>query len=222
MGRYNIEWFIPYDLDKINIQDLRWRPLKMDTMYFKEREEIIEKDIIKNNERLSEMLISDINTGTEKNPVYEKPPFILIKKEKTESIKDAANHLGIPKSRISKTVVAVDDAERIHLLTVLNDGYIPIENGILINETEEKVKGVKMIDRTLINTHTGMEAGWCSPFLPKEEYLKKIQYLLFEKEYSMFDKLVDIGLGPEESILMRPRDIYAILKSLYIDKVLTF
>jgi len=67
-----------------------------------------------------------------------------------------------------------------------------------------------------------MDLGWCSSFPPKEEYLKNIKYMLFGKGYMQFDKLADIGLGPEESILMRPKDVYAILKSLYSDKVHTF
>jgi|GEM_PF-1996324 len=134
MGRYNIDYWIPQDIDKINLQDFKWRPLKIDNMYFREREEILEKEIIKSNEILSKILLSEINIGTEKNPVYDKPPFILITKEKTERIKDAANHLGIPKSRISKTLAVTDDAEKIYLLTVLNDGQIPVEKGILTDE----------------------------------------------------------------------------------------
>ncbi|MEA3343542.1 MAG: YbaK/EbsC family protein [archaeon] len=239
MDDCKIVYWVPHDLPRTYSAKLLLDKLNYYNISKRKRSELIEY-IPENHEILKEILSSEYNFNFYKEAKCRQPAFVFVDKGKrTNSIKDAAKHLGLKKKSVSKTIVAREknSSEKIYLLTVLGDRRIKMDDGIFIEDTGRKTPPLVMIEENLVDDYTGMSLGSCGPFPLNNEYSDKINHILFDGgklpdsdtggkkrtgRYSIGSDLVNIGIGPKKSILMSPQEVYSVLKELYPEKVSFF
>lgn len=216
MTEYGIIYAVPSNLRERYSSFVKFGNIHVDETIYEEREDIIHNRIPKNHEILKDLLLSE-----------ETPFFYVDKGRETKTVEDAAEHLGIIKKSVSKTVVAFDsenvsNSEEVYLLTVNGNGQIQMHTGLTTRKPDMAIKTLKQADASLIERSTGMEPGWCGPFPLNEKYLENIKYILFKEKYARKRDFVDVALSPTEAMFVSGEEIYRLLKNKYPDKVHLF
>ena len=232
MKNNGISYIFPQDL-AIDIYSLP-KTATQDSTSFEPRKHIIEQIIPDKNEILKDILRS--------NPYM---PFGYINKGKqlTKTIEDASNLLDFKKKYILKTLITKDTEDDIYAVVTLGNHRPNIKKIRPISRIfrdAHKIAGplsLSTLEEELIEDYIGMPAGFCGPVPLDKTYLGKIEGIIIQRKAKNIDIIhryesgeknikkifITFPINMNESLLMRPRDLYEkLIEKCSKDKVSLF